>query len=187
MWCIAGLGNPGAAYARHRHTIGFIAVDALAERYGAAPFISKFHGLCSRATIAGEDCLLLKPQTFMNLSGKSVQAACSFFKIPPEKLIVLHDELDLPLGKLRIKQGGGSGGHNGIKDIDRALGAEYWRVRLGIGHPGDKARVHDYVLSNFPAEEQRLVDDWLRALAEHFGLFFSHSPAALMSKLSPSN
>jgi len=184
MWCIAGLGNPGGSYAGHRHNVGFMAVDALAQHYKALAFTKKFHGAVSRASVAGADCLLLKPETFMNLSGKSVQAACAFYKIPPENLIVLHDELDLPLAKLRIKQGGGAGGHNGIKDIDRVLGANYWRMRLGIGHPGDKARVHGYVLSDFAADERPVVDNFLKALAEYFGLFFSHSAAGLMSKLA---
>lgn len=184
MWCIAGLGNPGAAHAHQRHNIGFMAIDGIARAYGAPEFTGKFHGQLSRVTIAGTDCLLLKPETFMNLSGKSVLAACAFYKIEPENLIVLHDELDLPLGKLRIKQGGGNNGHNGLRDIDRVLGANYWRVRLGIGHPGDKTRVHGHVLSNFDTEERDTLEPFLNALVQHFGLFFEHSPEALMSKMA---
>lgn len=184
MWCIVGLGNPGPSYARHRHNIGFMAIDALAEHFRADSFSAKFHGQVSRARIGGEDCLLLKPETFMNLSGKSVQAACAFYKILPENLVVLHDELDLPLGKLRIKKGGGHNGHNGLRDIDRVLGVEYWRIRLGIEHPGDKERVHGHVLSDFSADERPLADDFLTKLTQHFDLFFTHSPEALMSKMA---
>ena len=184
MWCIVGLGNPGSSYARHRHNIGFMALDALAEHYRADNFTAKFHGHVARARIGGEDCLLLKPDTFMNLSGKSVQAACAFYKIAPENLIVLHDELALPLAKLRIKRGGGHNGHNGLRDIDKALGTEYWRIRLGIEHPGDKDRVHGHVLSDFSAEEKPLVEDFLKKLTTHFEQFFTHSPEALMSKMA---
>ncbi len=161
-----------------------MAVDALAERFGTENFSSKFQGKVARAKIAGEDCLLLKPETFMNLSGKSVQAACAFYKILPENLIVLHDELALPIGKLRIKKGGGHNGHNGLRDIDKALGQEYWRIRLGIEHPGDKERVHGHVLSDFAADEKPIIDDFLKKLTDHFELFLSHSPEALMSKMA---
>lgn len=185
MWLIVGLGNPGTDYAATRHNIGFMAVDALAREYGASSFAKKFQGELAECTVGGEKLLLLKPQTFMNLSGKSVQAALAFYKLPLSNLIVLHDELDLPLGKLRIKQGGGANGHNGIKDIDRLLGPDYWRMRLGIGHPGGKEQVHGHVLSNFAKDERSAVDDWMGALAKQFPLFWQHSPAALMSKLSP--
>lgn len=161
-----------------------MAVDALAERFGTENFSSKFQGKMARARIAGVDCLLLKPETFMNLSGKSVQAACAFYKIAPENLIVLHDELALPIGKLRIKRGGGHNGHNGLRDIDRALGQEYWRIRLGIEHPGDKERVHGHVLSDFGTDEKPIIDDFLKKLTDHFDLFLSHSPEALMSKMA---
>jgi PTH1 family peptidyl-tRNA hydrolase len=185
MYLIAGLGNPGAEYAATRHNIGFLAIDALADAARASAPAKKFHGELMEANAAGEKLLLLKPQTFMNLSGKSVQAALAFYKLPLDRLIVLHDELDLPLGKLRIKKGGGANGHNGLKDIDRLLGDGYWRVRLGIGHPGMKEKVHGHVLSNFAADERRVVDDWMRALADAFPLFWQHSPQGLMNKLSP--
>ena len=135
MWLVVGLGNPGSQYARTRHNIGFMAIDGLAA--AGVNFASKFQGECAKVTLGGEDVLLLKPQTYMNLSGQSVQAAMTFYKIPPAQMIVLHDEVDLSLGKLRIKQGGGANGHNGLKDIDARVGANYWRIRLGVGRPTD--------------------------------------------------
>ena len=181
MWLIAGLGNPGAEYAATRHNIGFMAVDALG---GAERFSSKFHGETASRSIEGEKVILLKPMTFMNLSGKSVQAAMAFYKIPPEKVIVLHDELDLPLGKIRIKQGGGANGHNGLKDIDQMVGPNYWRIRLGIGHPGMKEQVHGHVLSRFSSEEMVIVDQVNQSLAKHFPLFWQKKPEMLATKVA---
>lgn len=181
MYLLAGLGNPGGEYASTRHNIGFMAIDALAD---AAGFSSKFHGQSAALAIDGEKVVLLKPMTFMNLSGKSVQAAMAFYKIPPENLIVLHDELDLPLGRIRIRRGGGANGHNGIRDIDQAIGTDYWRIRLGIGHPGDKTQVHDYVLSRFGHDEQTEVARVLKAIAAHLSLFWQKSPEILASKLA---
>lgn len=183
-WLVVGLGNPGAEYAAHRHNIGFMAVDALAEAFRATAFSKKFQGEVAQASIGGAKAHLLKPQTYMNNSGRSVQAAATFYKIPPARIVVLHDELDLPVGKLRIKQGGGANGQNGIRDIDAALGPNYWRIRLGIEHPGDKEKVHGHVLSNFGKSDREIVEKQLQALCTHFALFFDHSPAALMSKVS---
>lgn len=184
MWLITGLGNPGAEYAATRHNIGFMAVDALARAAHVASFSSKFHGEVASAEYGGEKLILLKPQTYMNLSGKSVQAAMAFYKLPPAQVIVLHDELDLPLGKVRIKKGGGANGHNGLKDIDAMVGQDYWRVRLGIGHPGDAARVHGHVLSRFTADEVPMVEKVNTTFAEHLALFWKHSPEALASKIA---
>ncbi|MDX2096049.1 MAG: aminoacyl-tRNA hydrolase [Alphaproteobacteria bacterium] len=181
MWLIAGLGNPGPEYARTRHNIGFMAIDALA---GPAHFSSKFHGESASLSIEGEKIILLKPMTYMNHSGRAVQAAMAFYKIPPAQLIVIHDELDLPLGKLRIKQGGGANGHNGLKDIDACIGPDYWRIRLGIGHPGDKSRVHDHVLSRFGDAEMAQAGRVNAALAAQFPLFWQRSPEVLASKLA---
>lgn len=178
MFLIAGLGNPGSEYASTRHNIGFLAIDALAPR---AVFTSKFHSEVTSLTIDGEKCLLVKPQTYMNNSGRAIQAAAAFYKIEPSNILILHDELDLPLGKIRIKQGGGANGHNGIKDIDQCIGPDYWRVRLGIGHPGDKDRVHDHVLSKFSAEETKDVERVLKIFAENFPLFWQVSPEKLAS------
>ena len=183
MLLIVGLGNPGASYARHRHNVGFMVVDALAD---TASFSKKFHGEIATIKRGGEKLVLLKPQTFMNNSGQSVQAAMAFHKLAPEQIIVIHDELDLTLGKIRIKQGGGHGGHNGLRDIDEKIGKDYWRIRVGIAHPGDKEQVHNHVLSNFSKEEKPVINPVIDGLAEHLPIFWEHSPAALMSKLAQS-
>jgi len=181
MWLVVGLGNPGAEYALTRHNIGFMAVDVLAD---GARFSTKFQGEIAQATVGDEKVIFLKPQTFMNNSGRSVQAAMAFYKIAPANVIVLYDELDLPLGKIRIKKAGGANGHNGIKDIDQSIGPDYWRIRLGIGHPGLAAQVHGYVLSKFKPDEQEEVVKVIGAVAEHFALFFQHSPEALATKVA---
>jgi peptidyl-tRNA hydrolase, PTH1 family len=163
MRLIIGLGNPGSRYARNRHNVGFMAIDAVARRHGFPAFRDRFKGELSEGVIGGEKRLLLKPQTFMNASGEAVLAAASFYKIPPGEIIVLHDELDLRPGKVRVKRGGGSAGHNGLRSIDALLGADYWRLRIGIGHPGIKELVLPYVLQNFPAEE---MTDWVAPLTD---------------------
>ncbi|PZP87325.1 MAG: aminoacyl-tRNA hydrolase [Azospirillum brasilense] len=184
MLLVVGLGNPGAEYAKHRHNVGFMAVDALAEHTRAGAWGKKFHGELAEASLAGRKLLLLKPQTYMNNSGRAVKAAAAFYKIPPQQILVLHDELDLPVGKMRIKKGGGANGQNGIRDIDACLGPDYWRCRIGIGHPGDKARVHGHVLGNFSKDEVPEIEKLLQAIATHFALFMEHSPEALMSKVT---
>ena len=156
MRLLVGLGNPGARYARNRHNIGFMATDAIARRHGFPTFRSRFKGELADAPIGGERVLLLKPQTFMNDSGESVGDAARFFKIPPDDIVVIHDEIDLRPGKLRVKRGGGNAGHNGLRSIDACLGPDYWRVRIGVGHPGIKELVQPYVLQNFPDEERTL-------------------------------
>lgn len=181
MYLIVGLGNPGAEYAATRHNIGFMAIDQIAS---GGNFSSKFQSEVMSVTLAGEKCILLKPQTFMNLSGKAVQAAMAFYKIPPAQLVVLHDELDLPLGKIRIKLGGGANGHNGLKDIDQMIGPNYWRIRLGIGHPGMKEQVHGHVLGRFTAEERTEADKVNQAVAEHLPLFWQKSPEMLATKVA---
>ena len=139
MFLIVGLGNPGSKYEETRHNIGFKAVDEIVRRFSFSPWVEKFSGVISKGAIDGEKIILLKPQTFMNLSGQSVQLAAHFFKIDPKNIIVIHDELDLPPLKTRIKLGGGNGGHNGLKSIQQCMGtADFIRVRLGVGHPGDK-------------------------------------------------
>jgi PTH1 family peptidyl-tRNA hydrolase len=162
MLLVVGLGNPGREYASHRHNVGFMAVDELARRVGADPFREKFSGEYARAEIAGEPAILLKPQTFMNLSGQCVQPAMAFFKIAPAELFVLHDELDLPFGEVRLKMGGGHAGHNGLRSLLERVGAgDFGRVRLGVGRPppGFRGEVADYVLSGFdPAERAALPE-----------------------------
>ena len=185
MRLIVGLGNPGARHARNRHNIGFMAAAAIARRHGFPAFRSRFKGELSEAVIAGEKRLLLCPQTFMNASGESVLAAASFYKIRPCEIAVMHDELDLRPGKVRVKRGGGSAGHNGLRSIDAMLGADYWRIRIGIGHPGVKELVLPYVLQNFPSEE---LSGWVApladAIAETLPLLLGGAPDAFMSEVA---
>lgn len=165
MFLLVGLGNPGGQYAGNRHNIGFMAVDEIHRRHGFPAFRSKFRGEIAEGTIDGVKTLLVKPATFMNESGRSVQEVCRFYKINPSDIAVIYDELDLPPGKVRVKTGGGSGGHNGIKSIDAHIGPAYRRVRLGIGHPGDKALVSNYVLSDFAKADALWLDPLLSAIA----------------------
>ncbi|HRC26736.1 MAG TPA: aminoacyl-tRNA hydrolase [Alphaproteobacteria bacterium] len=185
MWMFVGLGNPGADYARNRHNIGFMAVEAFGVRWSFPEWRSKFHGLVSEGTVGGQKILLLKPQTFMNLSGESVAAAARFYKIHADRIVVFHDELDLPPGKLRVKRGGGNAGHNGLKSIDAHLGTpDYVRVRLGIGHPGDRDRVHDYVLGDFSKADAAWVAPLLEVVAEHAPLLMGGQTTDFTSRVA---
>jgi PTH1 family peptidyl-tRNA hydrolase len=166
MKLFVGLGNPGGKYARNRHNIGFMAVDAIADAHGFGPWRSRFKGVVAEGRLGSEKVLLLKPETYMNLSGEAVQAALAFYKLSPGDLVVFHDELDLAPGKVRVKTGGGTAGHNGLRSIGGQLGPDFMRVRLGIGHPGDKARVTGYVLGDFASDEREWLDDLLRGIAE---------------------
>ena len=184
MRLVAGLGNPGGQYAGHRHNIGFMVADRLAEAYGFSNFRGRFDGEVADGVIAGEKIALLKPQTMMNLSGQSVGAALRFFKLQPENLVVIHDELDLAPGKVRVKCGGGAGGHDGLRDIDRVIGREYWRVRIGIGHPGDKGRVTGHVLRNFDEAEALWRDAVIDAVARHFPLMVTGDAERFMTDVA---
>lgn len=166
MKLIVGLGNPGAKYAGNRHNIGFMALDRIAEDHGISPWKAKFQGLIAEGRLGSERVALLKPQTFMNLSGQSVGEAMRYLKLTPDDVVVFHDELDLAPGKCRVKQGGGHAGHNGLRSIHQHIGAEYRRVRLGIGHPGDKNRVAGYVLADFAKSDQDWLDDLLRGITD---------------------
>ncbi|GGF46821.1 peptidyl-tRNA hydrolase [Azorhizobium oxalatiphilum] len=166
MFLLAGLGNPGPKYAGNRHNIGFMAVDAIVRRHRLSPWRRRFQGAVSEGEIAGEKVLALLPETFMNESGRAVAEAAKFYKIPLERIIVFHDELDLPPAKIRVKKGGGNAGHNGLRSITAQCGNDYWRVRLGIGHPGDKALVHSYVLNDFGKAEREWVDATCTACAD---------------------
>ncbi|EYD71531.1 Peptidyl-tRNA hydrolase [Rubellimicrobium mesophilum DSM 19309] len=167
MKLIVGLGNPGAQYARHRHNIGFMAVDRIAESHGFGPWRSRFQGQTSEGHLGGEKVLLLKPQTYMNDSGRSVGEAMRFLKVPLADLIVLHDEIDLAPAKLKVKTGGGHAGHNGLRSLHAHVGDAYHRVRLGVGHPGHKDAVPGYVLHDFPkADREGWVEDLLRGLED---------------------
>ncbi len=184
MFLIAGLGNPGAKYAHNRHNIGFLAAERLADTFRASPWSKKFQGEVCEARLKDDRLFLLKPHTFMNLSGESVGAAARFYKIAPENVIVLYDELDLPIGKLRVKQGGGHGGHNGLKSIDAHLGKEYRRVRIGIGRPEHKDAVTNYVLGDFSKAEWGIQDKMLDVIARHTPLLFTGDEAGFMNKVA---
>ncbi|MEM9138286.1 MAG: aminoacyl-tRNA hydrolase [Pseudomonadota bacterium] len=166
MILIAGLGNPGAKYAGHRHNIGFMALDRMADDHGLGPWRAKFQGDMAEGRLAGKRIVLLKPGTFMNESGRSVGEAARFLKVPPGDVIVIHDELDLAPGKCRVKMGGGHAGHNGLRSIHAHIGADYARVRLGIGHPGHKDRVAGYVLHDFARADQDWLDDLMRGVSD---------------------
>jgi PTH1 family peptidyl-tRNA hydrolase len=184
MRLIVGLGNPGARYAGTRHNIGFMAVDAIAQRHRFAPFRAKFQGAVAEGTIGAAKVMLLKPETFMNLSGDSVGAAARFYKIEPGEIAVIHDEIDLAEGKLRVKRGGGAAGHNGLRSIDDAIGPDYWRVRLGVGHPGMKELVEAYVLQNFLPEEKLWLEPLIAAIAEATPVLVADDPPGFMSKVA---
>ena len=182
---IAGLGNPGSQYARNRHNAGFIVVDMLHAEYGFGPWKVKFEGLLSEGSLGGRKTYLLKPQTYMNLSGDSVGPALRFFKLPLNALVVVHDEIDLAAGKLKVKTGGGDAGNNGAKSITAALGADYRRVRIGIGHPGEKTRVHGHVLGNFTkADEKEWLVPMLTAIADAAPLLAKDNDIGFMNKIT---
>jgi peptidyl-tRNA hydrolase, PTH1 family len=182
MLVIAGLGNPGAQYARNRHNIGFMAVDAIAERSRFGPFRARHQGLLADGLIGDERVMLLKPQTYMNESGRSVGEALRYAKLGLNALVVIHDELDLAPAKVRVKVGGGDAGHNGLRSITAHVGASYRRVRLGIGHPGDKALVHNYVLNDFAKSEIGWVEAVCRAIADGAPLLAAGQDASFQNK-----
>jgi PTH1 family peptidyl-tRNA hydrolase len=183
MQILVGLGNPGSRYAGNRHNIGFMVLDAIAREHRAAPWRRRFQSEASEAVIGGERVLLLKPQTFMNDSGRAVGEAARFFKTELDAITVFHDELDLNEGKLRVKSGGGDAGHNGLRSITAHLGSGYRRVRLGIGHPGDKNLVHPYVLSDFFKEEWPWVKDLTEACAQFVPLLLQGEDASFSNKV----
>ncbi len=184
MLLLVGLGNPGAEYAKNRHNIGFMALMAVAGRYAFGPFRKKFHGQIAEGEIGGEKVLALKPETFMNDSGRSVAAAAAFYKIPPEDIIVLHDEIDIAAGKIRVKRGGGHAGHNGLRSIHAHIGPDYGRVRIGVGHPGEKDEVTGHVLENFAKADAGWVETALGAISEHAGLLLGGNDGAYMTKVA---
>lgn len=181
---VVGLGNPGPRYQANRHNIGFMAVDAIARRHRFAPFRARFQGELAEGELNGTRVLVLKPMTFMNESGRSVAAAARYFKIPPERIVVFHDEIDLAAGKIRVKDGGGHAGHNGLRSLHAHLGPGYRRVRLGIGHPGEKERVVGYVLDDFAKADAAWLDPLLEAIAEMFPELAKGNAAGFMSKVA---
>ncbi|MEM1365948.1 MAG: aminoacyl-tRNA hydrolase [Pseudomonadota bacterium] len=184
MRILVGLGNPGAKYAAHRHNIGFMAADEIHRRHGFSPWKKKFSALMTDGNIGGVKTVLLKPQTFMNLSGQSVGEAMRFYKLSPADVVVMHDELDLAPGKVRVKKGGGHGGHNGLKSTDAHIGKDYVRVRLGIGHPGDKARVNGHVLGDFAKADQHWLTPLIEAIADDAGVLLKDDAAGFMNRMA---
>lgn len=179
-----GLGNPGAQYALHRHNAGFMALDVIAGLYDFSPWKKQFHGLSAEGRIGGQKILLLKPETFMNESGRAVRAAMDFYKCAPEDVTVFHDELDLAPCKVKVKRGGGAAGHNGLRSTDAHIGPDFRRVRLGIGHPGHKDRVHGYVLSNYHKSETDALSDMLGAIGAEAGWLAAGDDARFMNDVA---
>lgn len=166
MRLFVGLGNPGAKYAHNRHNVGFMALERIASDHGFGPWRGKFQGSISEGRLGAEKVILLKPETFMNLSGQSVGEAMRFYKLTPADITVFHDELDLAPRKIRVKQGGGHAGHNGLRSLHQHIGDDYQRVRIGIGHPGHKDRVSGYVLHDFARSDAEWLDDLLRGICD---------------------
>ena len=185
MRMVVGLGNPGPKYRNNRHNIGFMAADEIVRRHRLSAPRSKFQGDISEGDIGGERLLVLKPATFMNESGRSVGDAVRFYKLAPEDIIVIYDEIDLAAEKIRVKQGGGHAGHNGLRSIDAHLGDKnYWRVRLGVGHPGDKSQVSNHVLGDFSKQDRVWVERELAAVADELPLLLSGQTNDFMSRVA---
>ncbi len=183
LW--VGLGNPEPGMTRQRHNVGFMAIDAIAARHGFAPWRRRFRGLVAEGSVGAERVMALKPLTYMNVSGESVQAAAAFYRLPPEAITAFHDELDLAPARVRVKRGGGAAGHNGLRSMDRMLGTpDYWRVRLGIGHPGHKDRVTGYVLGDFSKADQAWLPGLLDAVADAAPLLAAGKPEDFMTRVA---
>ncbi len=184
MKLLVGLGNPGSKYARNRHNVGFMAVERIADKHGFGPWKRKFSGLAADGEIAGEKVLLLKPDTYMNESGRSVGEAARFLKIAEGEIVAFHDELDLAPGKLKVKTGGGNAGHNGLRSITQHVGNEFVRVRIGIGHPGAKELVHGYVLHDFARADEAWLEPMLDAIAEASGRLATGDPQRFLTDVA---
>jgi PTH1 family peptidyl-tRNA hydrolase len=182
MLLFVGLGNPGSSYVGHRHNIGFMAVQAMAERHDIAPWRRRFQGVAVEGTVAGEKLLLLLPGTYMNESGRAVGEAAHFYKLEPAGVIVFHDEVELPLGKIRVKLGGGNAGHNGLRSISEHIGNDYRRVRIGVGRPGHKDQMQNYVLQDFAKSEQPAVEAICDFIAENVGLLIEGKESTFLNK-----
>jgi PTH1 family peptidyl-tRNA hydrolase len=181
---IIGLGNPGTGYSGNRHNVGFMMLDNIISQYKFSKPSLKFGGAVADGMIGDEKVYAFKPLGYMNISGGPAGELARFYKIPLENIIVIHDDLDLQLGKLKVKRGGGSGGHNGLKSLDAHLGKDYMRIRIGIGHPGDKDMVSDYVLSNFRKEELPILDRITQETSRHLNLLLAGDEAGFMNKVS---
>jgi PTH1 family peptidyl-tRNA hydrolase len=183
MLLIVGLGNPGSGYAGNRHNIGFMVVDAIAKRHGFGAWRRRFQGVATEGPLAGERVLLLLPGTYMNESGRAVAEAANFYKLGAPDIVVFHDEIDLAPGKLRVKTGGGNAGHNGLRSISSHIGNDYRRVRIGVGHPGDKELVHGYVLSDFAKSERGWVEALGGVVADNAALLAKGEDASFQNKV----
>jgi PTH1 family peptidyl-tRNA hydrolase len=183
MLLFVGLGNPGTQYALNRHNIGFMAVDAIASRHRFSPWRRKFQGVIAEGILGGAKVIALKPGTYMNESGRSVGEAMRFFQFESSDIYVFHDEIDLMAGKVRVKTGGGTAGHNGIRSIDAHIGSGFHRVRLGIGHPGERHRVHGHVLGDFAKSDREWLEPLLDAVAEHADLLATGGEASFQNKI----
>ncbi|MBI3672399.1 MAG: aminoacyl-tRNA hydrolase, partial [Rhizobiales bacterium] len=183
MYLVVGLGNPGPKYAGNRHNIGFMAVDEIVRRHGFSPWRRKFQGEIAEASIAGEKVMALKPMTYMNDSGRAAGEAMRFYDIDPSRLIVFYDEIDLQPGKVRVKLGGGAAGHNGIRSLIAHVGPHFVRVRLGIGHPGEKGLVHPHVLNDFAKSDREWLAPLIDAVAEHFPLLIEGQEGSFQNKV----
>lgn len=186
MLLIVGLGNPGSSYGKNRHNMGFMAVDAVADRFSFSSFSSKKRALVSEGQIHGQKVLLAKPQTYMNLSGYSIGELAQFYKIPPQDIWVFHDDLDLKFLQVRVKKGGGHGGHNGLRSLEDHLGKEFWRIRLGIGRPDQAGDVSGFVLNDFPKSEQEKVTLLLEDISQHMDLLLGGQVPQFLSHLQES-
>ena len=184
MRLVVGLGNPGSKHVLNRHNIGFLAIDAIAGRHRFQPFRQRFQSETAEGALAGDKVLLLKPMTYMNESGRAVAAAAGFYRLQPADVIVFHDELDLAPGRLRVKTGGGHAGHNGLRSLHDHLGADFTRVRMGIGHPGDRDRVTGYVLQDFAKADMPWVDAMVNAIADAFALLLEGNEGEFMNRVS---
>ena len=183
MLLFVGLGNPGERYVGNRHNIGFMAVQAVAKRHGIAPWRRKFQGVAVEGTIGGEKLLLLLPGTFMNESGRAVAEAVNFYKLEVGQVVVFHDEAELPPGKVRLKLGGGNAGHNGLRSISEHIGNDYHRVRIGVGHPGDKKLMETYVLQDFAKSERPWVEALCDIIADNAGLLIEGKDSTFQNKV----
>ena len=184
MIILVGLGNPGEKYQFNRHNVGFLVVDQIAKDYRFPPFKSKFSSQITEGQIGQTKVILCKPMTYMNLSGSAVGELARFYKVPPDHTYVFHDELDIDPGKLKVKIGGGNGGHNGLASLDQHLGKDYWRVRIGIGHPGHKDAVTSYVLGNFRKDDQDWLQPLLWAISSEAETLITEDKGAFLTKIA---
>ncbi len=184
MFLLVGLGNPGPEYAANRHNIGYMALDEIVRSHSFEPWRRRFHGSAAEGRIGESRALALKPETYMNLSGQAVAAALSYYRLEADQVIALHYDLDLAPGKLRVKQGGGNAGHNGLRSLDSHIGRDYRRVRFGIGHPGERGEVEDYVLHDVAKADRGELEASIEAVAEHIGVLVQGDMAGFMNNVA---